>query len=66
MNDEIFAEMFERYVKTPRGIAFLNNYLATVLAHVEVEQTDDECCGVQHTISLPFDADEKIMADLEK
>ena len=66
MNDEIFAEMFERYVKTTRGIAFLNNYLATALAHVEVEQTDDECCGVQHTISLPVDADEKIMADLEK
>ena len=34
MNDEIFAEMFERYVKTPRGIAFLNNYLSTALAHV--------------------------------
>lgn len=66
MNDEIFAEMFERYVKTPRGIAFLNNYLATALAHAEVEQWDDECCGPQHSISLPVSADEKIMADLEK
>lgn len=43
MNDEIFAEMFERYVKTPRGIAFLNNYLSTALSHVEIEQWDDEC-----------------------
>lgn len=66
MNDEIFAEMFERYVKTPRGIAFLNNYLSSVLSHVEIEQTDDECFGIQHSISLPVGADELIMADLEK
>lgn len=36
MNDEIFAEMFERYVKSPRGVAFLNNYLATALSYAEV------------------------------
>jgi len=66
MNDEIFAEMFERYVKTPRGVAFLNNYLSSVLSHVDVEQTEDECFGVQHNITLSWDADEKVMADLEK
>ena len=36
MNDEIFAEMFERYVKTPRGVAFLNNYLSTALSYANV------------------------------
>ena len=66
MDEETFAEMFERYVKTPRGVAFLNNYLSSVLSHVDVEQTESECFGVQHTISLSWDADEKVMADLEK
>ena len=28
--------MFERYVKTPRGVAFLNNYLATALSYANV------------------------------
>lgn len=42
MNDELFAEMFERYVKTPRGVAFLNNYLATALSYANVYHNGSE------------------------
>jgi hypothetical protein len=63
MNDEIFAEMFERYVKSPRGVAFLNNYLSTALSYANVYY--DGSSGMVELNSNDY-VDERICEKLNK
>ena len=53
MNQQEFADMFEQYAKTPRGIAFLNSYLATAFSHCHIDHDDSsEYRGLQHAIEF--------------
>lgn len=66
MGDEQFAEMFERYLKSPRGVKFLNNYFATVIRHCEVDTEESECFGIEYEIFLPSYTDDVIHEELNK
>lgn len=52
MSEQEFADMFERYAKTRRGIAFLTGYFRTMFKHCVIEHEESECCGVQHTVDF--------------
>ena len=66
MSEEEFANMFERYVKSPRGIQFLNNYLSSVLYHSNIETEESECLGMIYSISLPFNINDMVSTDINK
>lgn len=66
MGDEQFAEMFERYLKSPRGVKFLNNYFATVIRHCEVDTLESECFGTEYEVFLPSYTDDVIHEELNK
>ena len=58
MTEQEFADMFEQYAKTSRGIAFLNNYLATAFTHCHIDHDDSNVCyGLQHEIDFNPDVD---------
>ena len=61
MTEQEFADMFERYAKTPRGIKFLTGYVKTMFKHCVIEHEENECFGVQHTMDF-YDI-ENLMAD---
>ena len=66
MSDEQFAEMFERYLKSPRGVKFLNNYFATVIRHCEVDTRESEYFGIEYEVFLPSNTDDRIHEELNK
>lgn len=63
MNDELFAEMFERYVKSSRGTAFLNKYLTAALSYAEVN-CEDNVGNVQ--LNATSYVDEKVCEALNR
>lgn len=66
MSEEQFAEMFERYLKSPRGVEFLNNYFATVIHYCEVDTRESEYFGTEYEIFLPSNTDDIIHKELNK
>lgn len=52
MTEQEFADMFERYAKTRRGIEFLSGYFQKMLKRCVIEHSESECFGVQHTMDF--------------
>ena len=52
MTEQEFADMFERYAKTRRGIEFLSDYFQKMLKHCVIEHSESECFGIQHTMDF--------------
>ena len=43
MSEQEFADMFEHYAKTRRGIKFLTGYFQTMFKHCVIEHEENEC-----------------------
>ena len=52
MSEQEFADMFERYAKTRRGIEFLTSYFQTMSKYCIIQHEESECCGIQHTMDF--------------
>lgn len=67
MDEQVFADMFERYAKTPRGIAFLNKFLSTAMTHCTIEHDDsNECFGTVHTVEFSGSTTECMVEELNE
>lgn len=64
MSEQEFADMFERYAKTRRGIKFLTGYFQTMFKHCTIEHEENECFGVQHTMDF-YDIENLMTNDFE-
>lgn len=65
MAEQEFADMFERYAKTRRGIEFLTGYFQKMMKHCEISHNESECFGVEHEVNF-YDIVDNVAMDFEE